>query len=210
MCLSFLYLAQGNLGHAMRVLDQGLALCRASSYRVSLSTLAAGLGQAYALQERLAAGHALVEEAIEDDVRTGGLQASASRVARLSEVCRLAGRSAAAGQYARQALALARQLKEHGSEAHALYQLGAVQAHTDPPDVAQAEAHYQQALALAEELGMRPLVAHCHAGLDTLYTRAGRWEQAPTALTAALALYRAMAMTFCSSQCSTAAMAPLS
>ena len=117
----------------MRVLDQGLALCRASSYRVSLSTLAAGLGQAYALQERLAEGHALVEEAIEDDVRTGGLQASASRVARLSEVCRLAGRSAAAGQYARQALALARQLKEHGSEAHALYQLGAVQAHTDPP-----------------------------------------------------------------------------
>ena len=43
---------------------------------------------------------------------------------------------------------------------------------------------------------MCPLVAHCHAGLGTLYTTTGRWEQARTALSAAIALYRAMAMTF--------------
>ena len=30
-------------------------------------------------------------------------------------------------------------------------------------------AHYRQALALAEEVGMRPLQAHCHRGLGTLY-----------------------------------------
>jgi hypothetical protein len=30
-----------------------------------------------------------------------------------------------------------------------------------PPDVQQAEARYQEALMLAEELGMRPLQAHC-------------------------------------------------
>ena len=178
------------------MLDQGLTLCRASGYRASLSTLAAGLGQAYAFQGRLAEGYALVEEAIRDDSRTGGLQASASRVARLSEVCRLAGRGEEAGQYACQALDLARQLKERGSEAQALYQLGAAQAYTDPSDTAQAETHYRQALALAEELGMRPLAAHYHAGLGTLYTTTGRWEQARTALTAAMALYRAMAMMF--------------
>jgi hypothetical protein len=41
---------------------------------------------------------------------------------------------------------------------------------------------YQQALALAEELDMRPLQAHCHPGLGTLYATTGRQEQARTAL----------------------------
>jgi Flp pilus assembly protein TadD len=62
--------------------------------------------------------------------------------------------------------------------------------------VVQAEAHYQQALALAEALGMQPLQAHCHHGLGRLYGRTGRAEQARAALTAAIDLYRAMAMTF--------------
>ena len=65
-----------------------------------------------------------------------------------------------------------------------------------PPDVAQAEAHYQQALALAEALGMRPLQAHGHFGLGTLYTKIGRREQARAELSAAIDLYRAMEMTF--------------
>ena len=56
--------------------------------------------------------------------------------------------------------------------------------------------HYRQALALAEELGMRPLQAHCHTGLGTLYTTTGRREQARTELAVAIALYRAMEMTF--------------
>ena len=43
---------------------------------------------------------------------------------------------------------------------------------------------------------MRPLMAHCHAGLGTLYTQTGRWEQAHTELSAAIELYRAMEMTF--------------
>jgi tetratricopeptide (TPR) repeat protein len=114
----------------------------------------------------------------------------------LSEVWRLAGRSVEAWQHARQALDLARQHKERANEAHALHQLGTVQPHADPPDAAQAEAYYQQALALAEELGMRPLVAHCHLGLGRLYAQTGRREQARTALTTAIDLYRAMDMTF--------------
>jgi hypothetical protein len=40
------------------------------------------------------------------------------------------------------------------------------------PESAQAEAHYRQALTLTEELGMRPLQAHCHCGLGTLYATA--------------------------------------
>ena len=53
-----------------------------------------------------------------------------------------------------------------------------------------------QALALAEELGMRPLQAHCHLSLGTLYVKTGQREQARTELSTAIELYRAMDMTF--------------
>jgi hypothetical protein len=43
---------------------------------------------------------------------------------------------------------------------------------------------------------MRPLVAHCHLGLGMLYVKLGRGELARTALSTAIALYRAMDMTF--------------
>jgi len=55
-CLGHLYLAQGDLEHAIRVYEQGLALCRASGNRDSLRGIASGLGSAYALQGRLAEG----------------------------------------------------------------------------------------------------------------------------------------------------------
>jgi class 3 adenylate cyclase/tetratricopeptide (TPR) repeat protein len=195
-CLGSLSLAQGDLEHATRMLDQGLALCRASGNLDDLRPIAAALGFAYALQGRTAKGRALVEEAISVSLRTGQLTRQACRVAWLSEVCRLAGRGEEAWQHARQALDLARQQKARGEEALALHQLGVVQAHADPPDAEQAEAHYQQALALAEALGMRPLMAHCYYGLGTLYAKAGRREQAHVELAAAIELYRAMDMTF--------------
>jgi tetratricopeptide (TPR) repeat protein len=194
-CLGHLYLAQGDLEHAMRVLDQGLALCRASGHQGWLRGIAASLGYAYALQGRLAEGRALLEEAISVTLRTGALDNHSRWVARLSEVCRLAGRGEEAWQHARQALDLARQHNERANEAFALHQLGVVYAHAASPHAAQAEASYRQALALAEELGMRPLQAHCHHGLGRLYGQTGRGEQARAALAAAIELYRAMDMT---------------
>jgi tetratricopeptide (TPR) repeat protein len=193
--LGLLYLAQGDLEPAIQVLEQGLALSRASGHRNSLRSIMAGLGYAYTLQGRLAEGHALLEEAISESLRTSGGQGSL-RLAWLSEVCRLAGRGNEAWQHARQALDLARQHKERANEAHALHQLGTVHAHASSPDVQQAQVRYQEALILAEELGMRPLQAHCHFGLGTLYTKLGRREQARAKLSAAIDLYRAMEMTF--------------
>ena len=43
---------------------------------------------------------------------------------------------------------------------------------------------------------MRPLVAHCHRSLGTLYAPTGQREQARAELTAAIELYCAMDMTF--------------
>ena len=195
-CLGELSLAQGDLEHAIWVFDQGLALGRAAGNRVWLPAIVAGLGYASVLQGRLAEGRALLEEAISVTIRMGGRLNHSLWVARLSEVCRLAGCGAEAGQHARQALDLARQHKERANEARALHQLGIVHAHAEPLDVEQAATHYRQALALADELGMRPLQAHCHRGLGTLYATTGQREQARTALSTAIALYRAMDMTF--------------
>jgi tetratricopeptide (TPR) repeat protein len=94
------------------------------------------------------------------------------------------------------ALELACGAKERANEAYARQLLGTIHAHVDSPDAEPAEAHYRQALALAEVLGMRPLQAHCHLGLGTLHARTGQRQQARAELSAAIALYRAMDMTF--------------
>jgi tetratricopeptide (TPR) repeat protein len=183
-----LYLAQGDLEHAICVLEPGLTLCRASGDQTYLRGITMSLSAAYTLHGRRAEGHALLE----DEISGRRLLGQALR----SEVCRLMGRGDEARQYAHQALDLARQQKARGGEARALHQLGTVHAHADPPDVQQAETCYQQALTLAEELSMHPLQAHCHLGLGTLYTQTSRRTQARAELSAAIDLYRAMEMTF--------------
>jgi hypothetical protein len=66
----------------------------------------------------------------------------------------------------------------------------------DPPDPVMAEQAYNGALAVAAELGMRPLAAHCHLDLGKLYRRTGKREQAREQLTTATAMYREMDMGF--------------
>jgi tetratricopeptide (TPR) repeat protein len=91
---------------------------------------------------------------------------------------------------------LAREHRERGNQAYALRLLGDIAAHRAPSDVEPAADYYHQALALAEELGMRPLQAHCHRSLGTLYAATGQREQARTELATAIEMYRAMDMTF--------------
>jgi tetratricopeptide (TPR) repeat protein len=114
----------------------------------------------------------------------------------LSEAQLLADRLEEAQALAEQALMLARAHQERGHQAYALRLLGDIAARRELPQGEPAVAHYRQALTLAEDLGMRPLQAHCHLGLGTLYATTGQRQQARAALSAAIALYRAMDMTF--------------
>jgi tetratricopeptide (TPR) repeat protein len=108
----------------------------------------------------------------------------------------LAGCLEEAHALAERTLVLVRERQERGNEAYALRLLGDIAARREPPEIEQGEAYFQQALALAEELGLRPLQAHCHGGLGTFYAKIGRREQARTELSIAIELYRAMEMTF--------------
>jgi tetratricopeptide (TPR) repeat protein len=154
------------------------------------------LGAAYTLSGRVTDAVALLTQAIEQPIATAPVYYQALCRLALSEAQVLARRLDEAHTLAAWTLALVRTHKERGNEAYALRLLGEIAARRSPPEAAQAEAHYRQALALAEELGMRPLQAHCHCGLGTLYTATGQREQARTALSTAIALYRAMEMTF--------------
>jgi len=68
-------------------------------------------------------------------------------------------------------------------EGQLLRLLGDIAAHLDRFEVDTAEAHYRQ--ALAEDLGLRPLMAHCHLELAALYRRAGTRQEAREHLTTA-------------------------
>ncbi|PYM11670.1 MAG: hypothetical protein DMD81_26245 [Candidatus Rokuibacteriota bacterium] len=94
-----------------------------------------------------------------------------------------------AERFADQALALSRDRGERGGEIWALWLQGEIAFRRGPDVIELAAERYEQALALATELGMRPLMAHCHAGL-------ARAVGAEDHLACATALYREMEMTF--------------
>jgi tetratricopeptide (TPR) repeat protein len=181
-----LHLRQGNVSKAIPLLEQTLALSQSADMRQSVTEAAASLAIAYAWSGRVADTLSLLEHS---PPRT-------DTVLRCSEAYLLAGRVAEASQLAQRALTHARDHQEQGYQAQALWLLGEVAAHRDPPEVEPAKAHYRQSLALADECGMRPLQAHCHLGLGTLYATLGRQEQARSELSTAIDLYRTMEMTF--------------
>src|SRR5262249_21642262 len=104
-------------------------------------------------------------------------------------------RRAEAAQCAQEALSLSREHTERGHEAHALRLLGDL-ALGDPVDREECEAFYRQAIARAEELEMRPLLAQCYLGLGRRHMAAGRQERAKSRLTAAGDLFPTLDMPF--------------
>jgi tetratricopeptide (TPR) repeat protein len=194
--VGLLYLRKGELQKAILLGERAFALHQVAHLPVSFSWVAVDLGAAYALSRRIAEALPLLEQAVEQVTSMRVLGYHTLLVTHLSQAYLLAGRLAEARQLAGQALELSRERKERGNEAWILRLLGEIATHGEPPQAEQAEAYYCQALTLAEELGMRPLQAHCHHGLGTLYARTGQQEQACTHLPTAIDLYRAMEMTF--------------
>ena len=194
--ISVVHLRQGDVSRAIPVLERSMGLCQDWHIPVLLPDQAAALGIAYALDGRIATGLALAEQGVEQAVARGRPRSLSLVVAWLSEAYLLACRLEEARQRAAQALDLARQYQQRGTQAWALWLLGESTARQASPEVEPAAGHYRQALALAEELGMRPLQAHCQRGLGMLYGQTGQREMARTALSIALELYRAMGMTF--------------
>jgi tetratricopeptide (TPR) repeat protein len=194
--VGLLALRQGDLPRALPRLEQAVDLCQDADLPFYFPRMAAVLGAAYTLGGRGADAVLLLTRALEQTTATGMVGDQALCRLSLGEAQVLAGHLEEAHALAERALVLAHAHQERGNEAYALRLLGDIAAHREPLEIEEAETYYHQALALAEELGMRPLQAHCHHGLGTLYRQTGRDELAHAALSTAIELYRAMDMTF--------------
>jgi class 3 adenylate cyclase/tetratricopeptide (TPR) repeat protein len=193
--IGFLHLRQGDLPQAIARLEKGLEICQTTDATLQLPLAVGALGYAYTLSGRLTEAQPLLAQAVE---LTAARLVSQYPLwaAHLGEVSLLAGRLEEAHQLAERALARARDFKHQAYEAYALRLYGEIAAQRTPLQVESAAAAYQQAITLAEALGMRPLLAHCHRGLGSLYAKTGHPESARAELAAAITLYRAMDMTF--------------
>jgi tetratricopeptide (TPR) repeat protein len=192
----YLALRHGDLLKAIPMLERGFELCRMRQAHAFITRFPSTLGAAYTLSGRGAEALLLLEQSAEDSVATGLLSYYAQSLIHLSGAYLLTGRIEDATAVAEYALTYCLEHKERGNEAMALCTLGDIAVQHASLDGEQAQTHYLQALALAKELGMRPLHAHCYRGLGTLYRQTGQAEHARTELSAAIAMYRAMEMTF--------------
>jgi class 3 adenylate cyclase/tetratricopeptide (TPR) repeat protein len=188
--------ARGDFDRAIAVLERGL-----DRELDELSTrvwpfVGSALGAAYTHAGRLAEALPLLEESIERAVAVKLKANHSLRLARLAEAHLKAGRPEGAFPLAAQALDLAQEHRERGHEANALRLLASIEIERETPALDRAEEGYRKALALAEQLGMRPLQAHCHHGLGRLHRRRGDAASAAAAMAAARNLFRAMDMTF--------------
>ena len=194
----------GDIHQAIPALERSLALCQTANFPRIFPMAASFLSAAYALAGRAAEALPLLEQTLERVATGSRVIFHALVLTELSEALLLVGRVNEAQRTRRtppRTLPHPYRTRLPGAclasprrDRHAC----------DPPDAEQAETYYRQALALAEELGMRPLQAHCHRGLGTLYATTGQHEQARAELSAAIELYRAMEMQFWLPQAETA------
>jgi tetratricopeptide (TPR) repeat protein len=190
-----LSLHQGDLPRAFPLLERAVGICQDADLPVYFPWFAPALGTAYALGGRVADAVSLLTRAMEWTTATEMTVPQVPCSLPLGEAQVLAGRLEEAQALAERTLALTCERQQRSYQAYTLRLLGEIAAHRDPPDVTLGEVHYQQALTLVDELGMRPLQAHCHLGLGRLYARVEQREQARVELSTAIALYRSMEMT---------------
>lgn len=161
-----------------------------------LAPVAGFTGAAYTLVGRVAEGLPLLEQSVEQAASMGWKAEASSLATKLSEAYLEAGRAQDASALAARALDLAVEHRSRGDQAWALRLGGEIASRGQAPDFDQAEDQYRRAFVLAEELGMRPLVAHCHLGLGKLYRRVGDRAKSEEQLTAAAVSYRELDMGF--------------
>ena len=178
-------LVQGEVERTVGLLEPILPLAQ-DNVDVYISRIASMLGAAHLLAGRKIEALPLLERAAEHGHAIGLMDGHSLVLALLAEGHLRAERCDAATRTAGEALALARQYGERGWEAWTLRVLGEIAAERSPTEAAD---HYREALALASELGMRPLQAHCHLGV-------ARVTGAADERTAAVDLYRAMNMRY--------------
>jgi class 3 adenylate cyclase/tetratricopeptide (TPR) repeat protein len=198
--LASLFLFKGDFATAVPFLERSLALCHSANVPVYVPFVSARLGFAYMNSGRLSEAMPFLHVGVQDSAAAGRVAFLSLNTLWLSEGYLTSGHFEKAGAAADEAFKLARKHKERGHEAWTLKLLGDITLLQNLPDADKSEAYYRQALALAEELGMRPLQAHCRAGIGKTHAERRLLPQADAEIAAALELYRSMEMSFWAAQ----------
>jgi tetratricopeptide (TPR) repeat protein len=176
--LGTVHLRRGDFKEAIVHLERAVRTCRTGDVPGAFALAASPLASAYCLAGRADAALDLIKEAIEQAVAIGDPFGHWLRAAGRAEAYLLVGRAADALPLARRGVEVSKAVKGRGNLAWALRLMGEVAAAQTPPSVEEAETAYREALKMAQEMGMRPLEAHCRLGLAALYRQVARLEQA--------------------------------
>jgi DNA-binding SARP family transcriptional activator/class 3 adenylate cyclase len=194
---SALYVARGDWAEALTRIERWLAVARTGNFVFYLAWgiafsvwPLAQLGQAAEAERRLGESERLLERLAANGVRAN----LAWFYCLMGRAWLRLGRPGEAGRLGSRALELC--APQSGFAAHAFHLFGEVAIHDGQFDAGRGEVYYRRALAVAEQRGMRPLVAHCNFGLGRLYRRTGKADQARHHLAAATTTYRETGMTY--------------
>jgi tetratricopeptide (TPR) repeat protein len=174
-------LRRGDFLTAIPLLEQALELCRSHHLQSWFPAIGASLGYACANAGRATEGLTLLEQATAHADRMRVSASYSLWLTYLGYALFRLGRTAEAQRAAGTALERARRHGERGHEAWALFLLASILASDQSSSAEQLEKAFGQAIDLAGALGMRPLLAYCHAGLAHAYDHLGRPEQAAEA-----------------------------
>jgi len=189
--LAQVHRVKGDDQHSLELFERAMAIGQAREVALMFPLQQWFVGHERARTGRISEGAVLIRAGLEQLEAWSLWRWIPLCVIHLGEACLLAGRADEARAHAARALGLARELGQRLHEVYALRLLGESLA---AEDAAGADLHYRQALTLAVELGLRPLVAHCHFGLGVLHRSCGKGEPAREHLGAAIALYTEMDM----------------
>jgi DNA-binding SARP family transcriptional activator/tetratricopeptide (TPR) repeat protein len=188
----YVTLRRGDVARAVPAFERGLEVCRRLELPFYSSLLAAGLAHAYTFSGRVDEALGLLEDTMAAVREIGGWTALP---ALLAEAYLQAGRLAEARPLAEEAVRLTSERGERGFEAWAHRLVADILTKSGPAATETAADEYRRAMALAGELGMRPLVALCHRGLGLLWGRAGQVIEGRAELEMARGLFKELGMT---------------
>jgi class 3 adenylate cyclase/tetratricopeptide (TPR) repeat protein len=184
---------QGRFQSAIPVLERGLASSEHAPFL--FPPLAADLALALGRTGDVVRGLGLAEQAVDRAKTMGRLGRLPLLITHLADLLLMAGRPHDALRHATDALSQAVDQKERGNQVYALRLLGKVAVYSPQLDGGRAVKYLEQAISLAEELAMRPLLGRCHLLLGQLARAAGDSGAADHLRTAA-ALFQDMNMRY--------------
>ena len=191
--LGYCTLVKGDLDAAGPVLERACRVAGEANLTLFRPQATRLLGATCLLAGRTDEGIAMVRAAAEEVESRRLMMQQAAVLALLGEACLFTGRVDEASNAAQRALSLAREGGQRGDAAAALHVLGEAAARGSL-NVDEAEHYYLEAIALAGELEMRPLLARTHLGIGRLYVRASDRDRAEDHLLTATRLFITMDM----------------